>query len=137
MNSLTRLFLLCAFSLLGTAAQAALPSREEVDGWLNTLGASDNFNASKGIDWGVMPGPFYTPELGLGIGTAVVGMYRPDPNDTVSQNSTLTLSGYFSSTGAFGVTMQNYAFFADDRWRFFFNGALTEDCGHDSGLLHL
>lgn len=118
MNSLTRLFLLCAFSLLGTAAQAALPSREEVDGWLQKLGASDNFNASKGIDWGVMPGPFYTPELGLGIGTAVVGMYRPDPNDTVSQNSTLTLSGYFSSTGAFGVTMQNYAFFADDRWRF-------------------
>ena len=87
------LFCLCLFASL---TQAALPSRSEVDGWLQKLGASDNFDASKGIDWGVMPGPFYTPELGLGIGTAVVGMYRPDPNDTVSQNSTLTLSGYFS-----------------------------------------
>jgi hypothetical protein len=58
-----------------------------------------------------MPGPFYTPELGLGIGTAVVGMYRPDPQDTTSQNSTLTLSGYASSTGAFGLSVKNYAFF--------------------------
>lgn len=116
---------LCLLCLLASEAQAALPSRGEVDGWLQKLGASDSFDAKKGIDWGVMPGPFYTPELGLGIGTAVVGMYRPDPNDTVSQNSTLTLSGYFSSTGAFGVTLQNYAFFAEDDWRFFLNGALS------------
>lgn len=116
---------LCLLCLLASEAQAALPSRGEVDGWLQKLGASDSFDAKKGIDWGVMPGPFYTPELGLGIGTAVVGMYRPDPNDTVSQNSTLTLSGYFSSTGAFGVTLQNYSFFAEDDWRFFLNGALS------------
>lgn len=116
---------LCLLCLLASEAQAALPSRAEVDGWLQKLGASDSFDAKKGIDWGIMPGPFYTPELGLGIGTAVVGMYRPDPNDTVSQNSTVTLSGYFSSTGAFGVTLQNYAFFAEDDWRFFLNGALS------------
>ena len=116
---------LCLLCLLAAKTQAALPSRGEVDGWLQKLGASDSFDAKKGIDWGVMPGPFYTPELGLGIGTAVVGMYRPDPNDAVSQNSTVTLSGYFSSTGAFGVTLQNYAFFAEDDWRFFLNGALS------------
>lgn len=123
---MTRLALLLPFCLFAGQVQSALPTRDQVDGWLKTLGASDNFDASKGIDWGVMPGPFYTPELGLGVGTAVVGMYRPDPHDTVSQNSTLTLSGYFSSTGAFGVTMQNYAFFADDRWRFFLDSSLTD-----------
>ncbi len=62
-----------------TGSQAEALSREKIDGWLQHLGASDKFDASKGIDWGVMPGPFYTPELGLGIGTAVVGLYRPDP----------------------------------------------------------
>lgn len=93
-----------------TGSQAETLSREKIDGWLQHLGASDKFEASKGIDWGVMPGPFYTPELGLGIGTAVVGMYRPDPQDTTSQNSTLTLSGYASSTGAFGLSVKNYAF---------------------------
>lgn len=46
-------------------AQAQALSREKIDGWLQNLGASDKFDASKGIDWGVMPGPFYTPELGL------------------------------------------------------------------------
>lgn len=71
-----------------TGSQAEALSREKIDGWLQHLGASDKFDASKGIDWGVMPGPFYTPELGLGIGTAVVGLYRPDPQDTTSQNST-------------------------------------------------
>lgn len=94
-----------------TGSQAEALSREKIDGWLQHLGASDKFDASKGIDWGVMPGPFYTPELGLGIGTAVVGLYRPDPQDTTSQNSTLTLSGYASSTGAFGLSVKNYTFF--------------------------
>lgn len=105
---MSRLTLFLLFNMLSCTVRAALPSRGEVDGWLNKLGASDSFDASKGIDWGVMPGPFYTPELGLGIGTAVVGMYRPDPNDTVSQNSTLTLSGYFSSTGALTDTPTYY-----------------------------
>lgn len=112
---MSRLFIL--FLLLLTypiCSQAETLSREKIDGWLQHLGASDKFDASKGIDWGVMPGPFYTPELGLGIGTAVVGMYRPDPQDTTSQNSTLTLSGYASSTGAFGLSVKNYAFFDND-----------------------
>lgn len=52
-------------------------------------------------------------------------MYRPDPADTVSQNSTLTLSGYASSTGAFGISVKNYAFFADDLWRIFVEGSLA------------
>ncbi|VTM39050.1 outer membrane protein/protective antigen OMA87 [Klebsiella quasipneumoniae] len=68
------LLLTCA---LCAPVQAKAISREQIDGWLQHLGASDKFDASKGIDWGMMPGPFYTPELGLGIGTAVVGLYRP------------------------------------------------------------
>ncbi|HAT1681592.1 TPA: BamA/TamA family outer membrane protein [Klebsiella oxytoca] len=107
------------------SAQSLLPDREQIDGWLASLGASDRFDASKGSDWGIMPGPFYSPELGAGLGMAIVGMYRPDPGDTVSQNSTLSLSGYASATGAFGLDMNNYAFFASDRWRFFLDGSLS------------
>jgi len=47
-----------------SAMGAILPDRTQIDAWLKPLGASDSFDASKGIDWGVMPGPFYTPELG-------------------------------------------------------------------------
>lgn len=90
--------LLCVAGVLSGVAQAALPSRSQVDGWLQQMGDSDTYDAAKGVNWGVMPGPFYTPELGLGIGTAIVGMYRPDPADKVRQISTLSLSGYFSST---------------------------------------
>jgi len=118
--------ILCCIACLGSGeVQADLPSRNRVDRWLQSL-SSGEVDLTKGIDWGVMPGPFYTPELGLGIGTAVVGLYRPDAGDDVSQNSTLALSGYVSSTGAFGLTMQNYAFFAEDRWRLFLDGALSD-----------
>ncbi len=123
---MNRPLLLCAVGLLAVpAARANLPGREQIDAWLQKMGDSESFDAAKGVNWGVMPGPFYTPELGVGIGTAVVGMYRPDPDDKVSQNSTLSLSGYVSSTGAFGLTMQNYAFYAQDRWRFFLDGAIS------------
>lgn len=106
--------------------QAATLSRQDIDALLQKLGDDDTVNVGSGIDWGVMPGPFYTPELGLGVGAAAVGMYRPNAQDNLSQNATLSLSGYVSSTGAFGVTMQNYAYFADDSWRFFLDGALSD-----------
>ncbi|MGL4978357.1 MAG: hypothetical protein ACRC5U_02065 [Plesiomonas sp.] len=39
-----------------------------VDDLLADLGASDSWDESKRIDWGVLPGPFYNPELGVGMG---------------------------------------------------------------------
>lgn len=117
--------LLLALCVLLPATHAALLSRQQVDDMLAPLGSDNQFDSSKTIDWGVLPGPFYTPELGLGIGTAVVGMYRPDRQDNVSQNSTLALKGFFSSTGAFGLGFENHSFFAGDRWRFFANGSVN------------
>lgn len=116
---------MAGLAALPCAAQSVLPDRNRIDGWLTSLGGDNHFDAAKGINWGVMPGPFYTPELGIGVGTAVVGMYRPDPDDRVSQNSTFSLSGYASATGAFGMNINNYAFFEGDRWRFFLDGKLS------------
>lgn len=122
--------IMLGFCLLSFSApdvfSAMLPNRTEIDGWLKNLGSNDQFDAGKGIDWGILPGPFYTPELGLGLGMAVVGMYRPDSNDATSQTSTLSLSGFVSSTGALGLDMKNYSFFADDQWRFYFDGTLND-----------
>ncbi|WP_289997422.1 BamA/TamA family outer membrane protein [Photorhabdus laumondii] len=100
-------------------------SREKIDGWLEKLGGSNTYDSSKAIDWGILPGPFYTPELGAGLGVAVIGLYRPDNNDHTSQISSLSLNGFASSTGAFGFTFDNYNFFADDQWRFFLSGTLN------------
>ncbi|MBD2814688.1 BamA/TamA family outer membrane protein [Xenorhabdus sp. Flor] len=114
--------------LIFTTASAyadILPDRQKIDGWLEELGGSNQFDASKKIDWGVLPGPFYTPEMGVGIGVAVVGLYRPDSNDQISQNSSLGLSGFGSSTGAFGLNFTNYNFLADDQWRLFVSGTLN------------
>ncbi|EEJ5471462.1 hypothetical protein AU693_004526, partial [Salmonella enterica subsp. diarizonae] len=99
----------------------SLPSYEQLDNWMARAGGS----TGSGTRWNILPGPFYTPELGPGIGGAIAGQYRPSSDDTVSQNSTLSFSGYVSATGAAGMNLNNYAFFAQDTWRFFLDGSVS------------
>ncbi|OKP00261.1 BamA/TamA family outer membrane protein [Xenorhabdus eapokensis] len=110
---------------ISSAHADILPDQQKIDAWLNQLGGSNYFDEHKKIDWGVLPGPFYTPEMGMGIGVAVAALYRPDHLDQISQNSSLGLSGFGSSTGAFGLNFTNYNFRASDRWRLFVSGTLN------------
>ncbi|OBU06118.1 BamA/TamA family outer membrane protein [Morganella psychrotolerans] len=107
-----------------TATASVLPSRDDIDHALSGLGSNNQFDRSKTIDWGVLPGPFYTPELELGVGVALVGMYQAD-SAPESKISTLSLSGFASSTGAFGLNLNNYTYLDDDRWRFYLSGTLN------------
>lgn len=108
--------------VIQSVGYAELPSREKIDGWMENLGGGESFDPNKSIDWGILPGPFYTPELEIGVGMAIVGLYRPDSDDMVSQNSSISLNGFVSSTGAFGLSFSNYNFFSSDRWRIFVSG---------------
>lgn len=118
--------LICGLLLVTPLSQAALlPDRQTIDRFLNTLGSDRQANVSKGVDWGVVPGPFYTPELGVGVGVAAVGLYRPDKLQKNTPLSTLSLSGFASSTGAFGLGYENSTFLHNDRWRFYFDGDLS------------
>lgn len=72
----------------------------------------------------MLPGPFYTPELELGVGVALVGMYQAD-SDPDSKISTLSLSGFASSTGAFGLNLNNYTYLDNDNWRFYLSGTIN------------
>ncbi|MEX6156557.1 BamA/TamA family outer membrane protein [Providencia manganoxydans] len=121
---LQRLALLSLFITLPTQAEL-LPDRQKIDTWLNQLGGSNSFDESKTIDWGLLPGPFYTPEMGIGVGTALVGLYRIDKSDKITQPSSIGLSGFASSTGAFGVNFTNYNFIDHDQWRLFVSGTLN------------
>ena len=100
--------------------------RQSIDAFLGKLGADNEYDASKGINWSVLPGPFYTPELRLGLGMAAAGVYRVDPKDTVTQNSSLSFTGFVSTSGALGVGFTNYTFFTDDRWRLFVEGNIAK-----------
>lgn len=112
--------------LMMTPILAEAVTRDEIDGFLGKLGADNQYDASKGINWSVLPGPFYTPELKLGLGTAIAGIYRVDPDDRVTQNSSISFTGFVSSSGALGFGMKNYTFFADDEWRLFIDGAIAK-----------
>lgn len=118
--------LLCGLLTVSVMSQATvIPSRNAIDRFLNKLGADGKADTRKTIDWGVVPGPFYTPELGVGVGVAAVGLYRPDEHQRNTPLSSLSFTGFASSTGAFGVGYENYTFMADDRWRFYLSGDLS------------
>lgn len=130
MSRSTATALLCG-ALLGAGgiapAQASwLPERERIDALLDRLGGSQEINDSKTVDWGVLPGPFYTPETSLGLGLALVGLYRTDA-DEATPLSSLTLMGYASITGVVGISFDNYSYFAGDRWRLFVDGSLSNE----------
>lgn len=118
--------LFCGLLMLPLLSQATLiPSRESIDRFLNKLGADGKADTRKTIDWGVVPGPFYTPELGVGIGVAAVGLYRPDDRQKDTPLSSLSFTGFASSTGAFGLGYEDYTFLRNDRWRFYLSGDLS------------
>jgi len=114
---------LLGLSLLSAHAQA--DDGSWLDGLLNKLGASKQVDLSHGIDWGVLPGPFYNPEMGLGIGVAAGGLYKPSNAEADTQLSTLTLKGFATTTGALGLGVDNTTFFADDSYRFMLTGGLV------------
>lgn len=114
-------------ALSGDDPQQTAPSPEvESLGWmedfLNKLGADGGYNPEKTIDWSALPGPFYTPEKEFGIGMSAVGLYQPDPNDLVSQVSSLTVNGFFSSNGSIGGEVISQTFLKEDRYRLLFYG---------------
>lgn len=121
-----KILLLCGLIVFSQMGQATvIPDRQTIDRFLNTLGADRKADMSKTIDWGVVPGPFYTPELGVGVGVAAVGLYRPDEHQHHTPLSSLSFTGFASSTGAFGVGYENYTFLENDSWRFYLSGDLS------------
>jgi len=116
---------LAGLALAGTGyAEDTKPAGDGswIDRLLTKLGAADEVDLSHGIDWGVLPGPFYNPEMGLGLGAAAIGLYKPANAAKDTQLSTLNLRGFITTKGAFGIVVDNETFFADDRYRFFFSG---------------
>lgn len=97
----------------------------ESQGWfedlLSNLGADGEFNPDDGIDFSYLPGPFYNPEMSLGVGVSIVGLYQIDREDKVSQLSSLVINGLASINGALGVGIENKSFFNEDNQRLYFN----------------
>lgn len=120
-------FALTGLMMLMTFQSSAVSlDQKSVDAFLSTLGADNQYDPQKGMNWSVLPGPFYTPELKLGLGMAVAGIYRVDPNDRTTQNSSLSFTGFVSASGALGIGLSNYTFFSDDRWRLFVDGSIAK-----------
>lgn len=43
----------------------------------------------------------------FGIGVSAVGLYKPDINDMDSQPSSITINGFGSINGAYGISINN------------------------------
>lgn len=97
-----------------------------LEDFLQTLGADGEFDPDKLIDFSYLPGPFYNPEMDLGIGISAVGLYQYDPDDEVSQLSSLVINGLASTNGALGVAVANKTFINQDQQRFYLNAEVFD-----------
>ncbi|WP_095497159.1 BamA/TamA family outer membrane protein [Paraferrimonas haliotis] len=89
-----------------------------LDEFLDKLGADGEFDADKLIDFSFLPGPFYNPEMQLGVGMSAVGLYQVDDNPN-TQLSSLVINALASTNGALGVSMNNKTFLNEDQQRFY------------------
>ena len=121
------IFLAGCLATIGSLHSSYLLASEQADevkeqGWfenvLDKLGADGGFDESKTIDFSVLPGPFYNPDLQFGIGFSAAGLYKVDDSDE-AKISTLTINGYGSSNASFGIVVDNKMLFNGDRQRFF------------------
>lgn len=103
----------CAWSI-----SAEDESKNWVDTFLEELGSADHIDVSQGIDWAVLPGPFANPEQGFGIGVAAVGLYSPLQDSESAPLSTVSITGYGSTSGSYGVGVNNRTYFDNDDIRF-------------------
>ncbi|MGF1903201.1 BamA/TamA family outer membrane protein [Aliivibrio sifiae] len=98
-----------------------LSAKETTKSWVDTfleeLGSSEDIDVSRGIDWAVLPGPFANPEQGFGIGVAAVGLYSPLEHKGSAPLSTINITGYGSTSGSYGVGVNNRTYFENDDLR--------------------
>lgn len=115
---------LLAVTSLHSSLLSASDINDEIkeQGWfenvLEKLGADGGYDESKAIDFSMLPGPFYNPDLKFGIGFSAAGLYKVDDSKE-AKISTLTINGYGSSNASFGVIIDNKMLLNGDRQRFF------------------
>ncbi|WP_108945246.1 BamA/TamA family outer membrane protein [Shewanella halifaxensis] len=109
-----------------TEAADSQQSQGWIEDFLQTLGADGEFDPNKLIDFSYLPGPFYNPEMDLGVGISAVGLYQIDSDDDVSQLSSLVINGLASTNGALGVAVANKTFINQDQQRFYLNAELFD-----------
>ena len=133
------LFACVAFPSVGSELKAANQRDAKstwFEGFLAELGASDEYNFDDGIDWGILPGPFSNPELGVGVGVAAIGLYKATDKVVTDPLSTLSVTAFISSTGAYGAGIEHRHYFASDLWRWQLNASINDAPAYYWGVGH-
>ncbi|WP_305465364.1 BamA/TamA family outer membrane protein [Photobacterium leiognathi] len=128
---LSPLLIVSSFSYL---AHAETTQSGWVDQLLEKLGASETIDTSEGIDWGVLPGPFANPEQGVGFGMAQVGLYSPADWTPKTHYSTLAIKSYISSTGSYGLGVENRSYLNEDKLRLIGDAWISHSPQHYWGI---
>lgn len=126
-----------AYSALLVSPNVFAQESEEsgwVDKLLTQLGSSETVDESKLIDWGVLPGPFVNPEQGFGIGVAAVGLYTPYDWQKGDPYSTLTVTSYASTSGSYGLGVNNRTYLDNDKVRLLGEAWISHTPGYYWGI---
>lgn len=78
---------------------------------------ADSLKKDKKVDFSVMPYLSYNRNLKFMFGAIPMGMYRPNPQDTISPKSLSGLAAVYTTNGSYFVSVFNKIYLNEDRWR--------------------
>ncbi|WP_434356008.1 BamA/TamA family outer membrane protein [Parasalinivibrio latis] len=117
-----------------SVAAAEGEEQDWLDNLLTELGSSETIDVEDGIDWGVLPGPFVNPEQGFGFGVAAVGLYAPSDWVDTTPYSTLSVKSYVSTSGSYGLGVENRTYLKGDTLRLLADGWISHAPGYYWGV---
>jgi hypothetical protein len=108
------------------AANETKPKSDETEPASDETKAASEEKTSRDPSFAIVPGPFYNPNLGLGINVIPMLMFHPNRNDTVSPPSLVLMNGLYAVKPPFDeagsrqsgfVSAATRLYLDQDRWR--------------------
>lgn len=79
---------------------------------------SNHFDPNKKIDFGIIGGPFYASDTGVGIGLVASGLYRLDRNDETLPISNISLYANVATSGMVAIGVRGNNVFPHEKYKF-------------------
>lgn len=83
---------------------------------------------------GVLLGPFANPDQEVEFGLAAVGLYSPAGWTPKTPYSTLAIKSYISSTGSYGLGVENRSYLNEDKLRLIGDAWISHSPQHYWGI---
>lgn len=106
-----------AFSAHAVETDSVVKRRNIIQKISDYLAESDKPDSTKKVDFGILGGPHYASDSGLGLGLVASGLYSMDRSDSLLPLSNVSLYGDITTNGFMLIGLRGNNFFPHQKYR--------------------